>query len=661
MAYVPPLNGGRINASAAGNTAGALTLISTGTMLLAGGNNVTLSQNANSLTISAFNQSVQTQNVHNLVIGGNTTGTTANISSGTLTLAGGNNITLSQAGGNAISVIGGGGGVALYDGAHSITSGTANIVAAGAITASITNQTLSLSVPGTSSVVGSGIVNLSTNGASVTISAPAFSAGISSNSVVTNQLILAAGNNVTLGQSTDATGATVSIGVSNQSNQTLSFSAGSQSTLTATGTFDARSFYLNGVGAAKVGFSQSSVFVSVSNQTVGSQSIGMHTSTAGGGTGGTSGSASGGQIQYNFYAGSNITLSQSVNGASGSMSIYGGAGGAGGGVALYDGANSITSGTARFSNSNGVSFGINGQTITGSVAAQSNQTLGMYVLNNTVTNAQSSTSTLDARSISFTNYGALSAGFSGGTMQLSVPATSNIIGTNGVGISSNGSTISVSIPPTSYWMHNSAAFYSSSSGNMINGTMSIARMLLPNQISFSRVDIPLSVSVSTSGNNSSAGVAQTAYGVIYTRSGSTLNPIVGQSSTTSFSYSSSGGAFVSISGPRVMSFNLATMLTAGEYYFGLQLSTATSAVNTSGTTNLGWSVSPVYGTSNSVAPWTDMNSATNQTVNALLPLQGINSATINNTTITLQQSQITQSGGTSGGLRGNIIVIFRNQ
>lgn len=43
------------------------------------------------------------------------------------------------------------------------------------------------------------------------------------------------------------------------------------------------------------------------------------------------------------------------------------------GIALYDGANSISTGTARFTNANGVSFTFNGQTISGSVLAQSNQ------------------------------------------------------------------------------------------------------------------------------------------------------------------------------------------------------------------------------------------------------------------------------------------------
>lgn len=49
---------------------------------------------------------------HNVVIGGNTQGATAVIQSGTMTLAGGSNITLSQAG-NALTIIGGGGGAAL--------------------------------------------------------------------------------------------------------------------------------------------------------------------------------------------------------------------------------------------------------------------------------------------------------------------------------------------------------------------------------------------------------------------------------------------------------------------------------------------------------------------------------------------------------------------
>lgn len=59
----------------------------------------------------------------------------------------------------------------------------------------------------------------------------------------------------------------------------------------------------------------------------GSQSIGMSTQTAGGGTAGTTGYAQGSAIQYLLVPGSNITMSQSVNGSSGTLSIYAPAGG----------------------------------------------------------------------------------------------------------------------------------------------------------------------------------------------------------------------------------------------------------------------------------------------------------------------------------------------
>lgn len=53
------------------------------------------------------------------------------------------------------------------------------------------------------------------------------------------------------------------------------------------------------------------------------QSIGMSTQTAGGATGGTTGYATGDDVLYHFVPGSNITMSQSVNGASATLSIYG--------------------------------------------------------------------------------------------------------------------------------------------------------------------------------------------------------------------------------------------------------------------------------------------------------------------------------------------------
>jgi hypothetical protein len=231
MTYIPPVNGGRINATISGNTAGAGALVSTGTMTLAGGNNITLSQNGNAitisggagggafsagmsnvgntsgttglasnqlvlaggnnvtlsqstgaggntLTISAASQSVQTQNLHNVTLSGNTAGAMAHVSSGTLTLAGGNNITLSQ-NGNAITISGGagggGGGVAVANSQTNFSSGTVNLIeGSGAITInSTTGQSFKFNVPQTSSLSVTGGLSISTNGSTISIGAPA--------------------------------------------------------------------------------------------------------------------------------------------------------------------------------------------------------------------------------------------------------------------------------------------------------------------------------------------------------------------------------------------------------------------------------------------------------------------------------------------------------
>ncbi len=220
MTYLPPINGGRINATIGGNTAGAGALVSTGTLTLAGGNNITLSQAGNAITISganagggaagtntlgisnlgnsvgtsgvvtgsalqfalaggnnvtlsqsinassatitvsAANQSVQTQNVHNFTLAGNSTSAGAGyvqISSGTLTLAGGNNITLSQ-NGNAVTISAANGGGA-GDGFNEALFSN-----------STANSTMDILWAGNTN--GSGNVTMGLTGSTVTMSAP---------------------------------------------------------------------------------------------------------------------------------------------------------------------------------------------------------------------------------------------------------------------------------------------------------------------------------------------------------------------------------------------------------------------------------------------------------------------------------------------------------
>lgn len=86
-----------------GNTTGAAALISSGTFYLAGGNNITLSQNANSVTV--VGRGVAGIGMSNI---GNTAGTTGILTNNTFVLAGGGVITLSQAtdsNGNTLSIL----------------------------------------------------------------------------------------------------------------------------------------------------------------------------------------------------------------------------------------------------------------------------------------------------------------------------------------------------------------------------------------------------------------------------------------------------------------------------------------------------------------------------------------------------------------------------
>lgn len=160
-----------------------------------------------------------------------------------------------------------------------------------------------------------------------------------------------------------------------------------------------------------------------------------------GNTTGTSGVISGSNLQFALAGGNNITLSQSINGSSATITIS---------TptqtvqtqslvqAFYDGANSISTGTIRLSNSNGMSFGINGQTITGShngITSQTNQTVGLYAVSNTT---QSSSVTADARSLSFAGAGVASVGATNGSVLISVPAGGG--GGFSAGMSTGGNT-----------------------------------------------------------------------------------------------------------------------------------------------------------------------------------------------------------------------------
>jgi hypothetical protein len=216
MAYTPSLNGGRINATIGGNTAGVGSLVSTGTMTLVGGNNITLSQNANAITVSGASQSVQTVGMY--ATGNTTQNTSATLDARSMSLNG-----------------------------------------LGAMTVGYSGGSVQLSTPVVSSVSATGIINISSNGAVVSIGAPAFSMGMSTigntsgtSGTASNQVIFAGGNNVTLSQSTGVGGNTISIAAG-----APAFSAGISNIGNTTGTSGTVSNQIIFAGGNNITLSQS--------------------------------------------------------------------------------------------------------------------------------------------------------------------------------------------------------------------------------------------------------------------------------------------------------------------------------------------------------------------------------------------------------------------
>jgi fibronectin-binding autotransporter adhesin len=372
-----------VNASVGGNTTGTLALISSGTLSLVGGNNVTLSQVGNAITISAgtanpanltvsaggssntyggitlsnsngvsfglnngtitasISQSVQTQNVIDVTLGGNTSGTLALISSGTMFLAGGNNVTLSQVG-NSVTISANTAAAATLSvsaGASSgafggITLSNSNNVAFGLNNGTITAQASAIVSAGASVGSFTGLTLSNSNNVSFGVNAGTVTAS-ASQSVQTQ----ASGNIAGTGITTASTAGSVLVGTQN----TAGISLGVPKWLTAaTGQFSG--------GISNIG--------------------------------NTSGNTGITGTQLVLAGGNNVTLSQ-VTGA-------------------------------------------NGATVTISGGSQSAQSLGVYALSQTV--GQSSSSTVDARSFSYVGQGIVSVGLSGASLLISGNQTNQSIG-----------------------------------------------------------------------------------------------------------------------------------------------------------------------------------------------------------------------------------------
>lgn len=322
--------------SLSGNTSGALALVSSGTLNLAGGNNITLSQNAQSVTVSAANQTVQTQNMIALSLSGNTDGVLTLVSSGTAYLMGGNNITLSQ-NGRSISIIGESGGAAGL--AVSLSGNTSGVLAdistgtfylAGGNRITLSQAGNSVTVVGASE--GTRAIGISTNGNT---------AGTTGFATSTNwRMAFVGGNNVTLSQSVNGASHTITIIGATLTAETNTFGISNIGNTSGTsGVITGPQLQMVLAGGNNITLSQSinassaTITISAANQTVESNTFGISNL---GNTSGTSGVISGPQMQMIMVGGNNITLSQSINGSSATITISGGTAAGAGGLTAND-------------------------------------------------------------------------------------------------------------------------------------------------------------------------------------------------------------------------------------------------------------------------------------------------------------------------------------
>lgn len=263
------------------------TLYTSGQVRITGvGGGVTVSSNTGQrvdISVAApVAQTVQTQNLHNVTLSGNTAGVMAQISSGTLTLAGGNNITLSQ-NGNAVTISGGAGGVETQTAISGIansettyTSGSVTLSALGAITIrSTTGQHFQLSVNSQTVQTQGGFASLGVSTGGNTLGDTGVATGsrfviVGSNGITASQGTAAGATTITLSgvtQSVQTQGGFVSMGVSTGGNTAgnTQVSTGSRFVIVASGNLTASQ--ATAAGASTVTLSVAAQSVQVETQT----------------------------------------------------------------------------------------------------------------------------------------------------------------------------------------------------------------------------------------------------------------------------------------------------------------------------------------------------------------------------------------------------------
>lgn len=228
---------------------------------------------------------------------------------------------------------------------------------------------------------------------------------------------------------------------------------------------------------------------------------------------------------------------------------------------------------------------------------------------------------------------------------------------NGVTFGLTGNTLTASVNPSTV----SHLFFppegAATSLQQVNSILSFQRFQVQAPVTFTRVDVPFVMTISTSADAATAALAITSGACIYTRSGVTLSPIVGSTGSTTLTHASNSANWSSISGGRFATWGLATYLTPGEYFLGIFISTTNDSSIGTATTQLANTISMHLGSTYSASGFAQFGAVPNST-NQYPVMRGLCSITISATSMTFQQSQITGTG--TGGVAANFPIFLRN-
>ena len=604
MAYQFPLNGGRINASVGGNSTSAgagYQLVSTGTLLLAGGNNVTLSQNGSAITISGANvpsgsinfsagttsgnlNSIRFSNSNGVSFGlngstltasvntsyaasnhshGNPTLNLTNLSGTTASASNGLTLSLSAASQSA-QTIGGyaSGNTTGQSSSTTFDARSLSISATGGVSAGYSAGMLQMSAPAISSLSQTGIVSISRNGNTISIGAPAFSAGMSTlgnttgtSGTVSNRLIFAGGNNITLSQSTGASGNTISISAPNQT--AYSFANSNGVSFGTNGSTVTASVAGGGGGGVAVANSQTT-YTSGTANFVGSGAVSVNSTT-------------GQSLVISAPAQSNLSATGAVSISNNGNTISIGA------PAFSAGISSNSTVTNRLILAAGANISLSQSTnasgATVSIAGGAGGGGGGIALANSQTTYTSGTAQLNAS-------GAMTiASTTGQQFNLSVPATSMLSAGNGISISTTGSTVvfqGANVAQTLSYFNPQDA-YPLAAGQHGQGTLHFQPFQAPN-VQYDRVVLPM---VHSNATNSSGSQTVSFWVGIYSRSSDSLS--LASSTSASFALTQSGtqGNYSLYGGQRLVTIGSTNTISQGQYYVGIISRSTSGGANAS--------------------------------------------------------------------------------